>query len=439
MLLAVPFVVYAAFAAWRSELHLELVLLALIAVVLNCTGRRARELFVGLAPLGLIGLVYDAMRPRLTRALDPSRVHVCDVRDLEARFFGLEDGGGRITLHDWFLVHHSTPLDLLCAFPYATFLLMSVVCVIYLHVVDRPAMSRFAWAFFLVNIAGFVTYRLLPAAPPWYFHANGCAVDLSARASEGPALARVDALLGTTFFREMYARASSVYGAIPSLHCAYPLIVVIEGWRSFGTKLRCAAVGYWMLMVFSAVYLDHHWVIDAITGSVYALTAVAIVRVASRERLRARLLRRFAYVVSVWFGCGLSPIAPGTIGSLGALPIYFVVRGGGPIAIACAALVMIGVGVWASGIVATRLSAKDPQIIVIDEVAGTLVALAIAPPSFAGVASAFALFRLFDIAKPFPARRAEKLPGGWGIMADDVVAGVQAAAVIALLRGARVI
>jgi phosphatidylglycerophosphatase A len=143
---------------------------------------------------------------------------------------------------------------------------------------------------------------------------------------------------------------------------------------------------------------------------------------------------RVAYILAIWFGCGLSPIAPGTVGSLGALPLYYAVRSYGTVGVLGAALVTAVIGTWAAGIVADRLNAKDPQIVVVDEVTGVLITLAAAPPGVMGVVTAFALFRLFDMTKPFPARQAERLPGGFGIVVDDVVAGIQGAVVMLLLR-----
>ena len=67
---------------------------------------------------------------------------------------------------------------------------------------------------------------------------------------------------------------------MPSLHCAYPLLVVIEGWRSFKPWMRVGSVAFWLAMVFSAVYLDHHWVIDAVVGAAYAVIVTAVVRAA---------------------------------------------------------------------------------------------------------------------------------------------------------------
>jgi phosphatidylglycerophosphatase A len=92
------------------------------------------------------------------------------------------------------------------------------------------------------------------------------------------------------------------------------------------------------------------------------------------------------------------------------------------------------VGLWASGLVEKRLGTKDPQIVCIDEVAGVLVTWLAAPPTWAGLAVGFVVFRILDQWKPWPARHAEKLAGGPGVMLDDVVAGAWGAAVVLGLR-----
>ena len=274
----VPFLLYAIVCVARGDLRAEHVGAFLLVVVLAYTSPRTKSVLVAVYPIGLVGLLYDGMRPLQNLGLTPERVHVCDVRALEARLFGFSVDGVTYTVHDWFRVHHWPALDLLCAFPYATFILVSFACAVFLALRDRAAMKRFAWAFFAMNVAGFATYHLLPAAPPWYFHAHGCTVDLATRASEGPVLMRVDAMLGVPYFHAMYSKASSVFGALPSLHCAYPLLVVLEGWRSFGPRLRAASVTYWLLMVFASMYLDHHWLIDGILGSTYAVVASVVLR-----------------------------------------------------------------------------------------------------------------------------------------------------------------
>jgi hypothetical protein len=277
-LMIAPFALYAAYAAGRGELRVDHVLLLGAVVGLTLVGPRARGLLDGLYPFGLVALLYDGMRPFQRVGLTESRIALCGLRDVESKLFGWDSAGQHFTLHDFFRQHHTAALDLFCALPYATFILWSVVGAIILYRRDRPAMQRFAWGWLLLNVVGFATYHLLPAAPPWYFHAHGCHVDLTTPATEGPVLARVDAMLGVPFFHGMYGRASSVFGALPSLHCAYPLLLVIEGWRSFGRPLRVFAVGYWLAMVFSAVYLDHHWVLDAVLGAAYAVAVSALLR-----------------------------------------------------------------------------------------------------------------------------------------------------------------
>ena len=80
-----------------------------------------------------------------------------------------------------------------------------------------------------------------------------------------------------------------------------------------------------------------------------------------------------AHLVAVWFGCGHLPVAPGTWGTLGAIPLYLVLRPHGPLAVAAAAAMVTVVGIWAAGRVERRLGGKDPQIVCVDEVAGVLI------------------------------------------------------------------
>ena len=143
---------------------------------------------------------------------------------------------------------------------------------------------------------------------------------------------------------------------------------------------------------------------------------------------------RFAILLATWFGCGLAPKAPGTVGSLSAALIAVVLQEYAGFVwwhyLVLAALMLLP-AVWSAGATASALSLKDPQIVVIDEVLGQWIAFAGAreftPVSYL---AAFALFRLFDIWKPWPVRQLESLPSGWGINADDLMAGVYAALVL---------
>jgi phosphatidylglycerophosphatase A len=136
--------------------------------------------------------------------------------------------------------------------------------------------------------------------------------------------------------------------------------------------------------------------------------------------------RTLAYVLATWFGCGLVPLAPGTAGTLGAIPLYLVIRPGGPLVVLLVAAGHALVGGWDTG-------QDDPQVVVIDEVVGVLVTLAASTQTWTSVVIGFVLFRIFDQWKPWPARALESLPGGLGVVMDDVAAGIWGAAVLVLV------
>ena len=146
--------------------------------------------------------------------------------------------------------------------------------------------------------------------------------------------------------------------------------------------------------------------------------------------------RRAARVVATWFGCGYSPVAPGTVGSFGAIPVHLALRVLHPGLHAAIVVAVTLVGIWASEDVADQEKKKDPQLVVIDEVAGALIAMGLVRGrGLATEIAALAFFRLFDITKPGPVGRAEKAePAGLGIMLDDVVAGLMAGLVARVLR-----
>jgi phosphatidylglycerophosphatase A len=139
-----------------------------------------------------------------------------------------------------------------------------------------------------------------------------------------------------------------------------------------------------------------------------------------------------AMLIATWFGAGLLPRAPGTWGSLAALPFAWLIAwAAGPPGLVAAALVLFPIGCWAAAATARRLGIHDPAIIVIDEVAGQWLTLAAAPFDPLAYAAGFVLFRFFDVLKPWPVSWADRrIGGGLGIMLDDVLAAVYAALVL---------
>jgi phosphatidylglycerophosphatase A len=138
-----------------------------------------------------------------------------------------------------------------------------------------------------------------------------------------------------------------------------------------------------------------------------------------------------ARAVATLFGIGRLKPAPGSWGSLAVLPAALL----GPVACAALAVVVTLAGWVAVRAVLAEGGEQDPGWIVVDEAAGMLLALAAAPAGWIGAVAAFALFRAFDIGKPWPVSWADGLPGATGVMLDDVIAGAMAGAVLLLAGG----
>ena len=149
------------------------------------------------------------------------------------------------------------------------------------------------------------------------------------------------------------------------------------------------------------------------------------------------MLNSLGRLVGLGFGSGLSPVAPGTAGSLAAVVIYYLLSlvAGSSAPYVLAGLIVAGIplGIWATGLLTTEAD-SDPGRAVWDEFVGMWITCLLLPATILWLAAAFFAFRFFDIAKPWPARRLESWPGGLGIMADDVVAGIYGAVLLLIIH-----
>ncbi len=136
-------------------------------------------------------------------------------------------------------------------------------------------------------------------------------------------------------------------------------------------------------------------------------------------------MRRLCAFIATIFCLGYAPIGPGTIGSLSAVFFYYFIKDNFLI-LGISIIFSIVLGLLTAGRAARHFGEEDPRRIIIDEFSGMLVSLFLLPSGIAYVSSAFLLFRFFDIVKPYPIRRLERLGGGLGIMADDIIAGLYA-------------
>lgn len=151
-------------------------------------------------------------------------------------------------------------------------------------------------------------------------------------------------------------------------------------------------------------------------------------------RMGHGVFEKFVKIVAVGFGSGLSPLAPGTVGTLVGIPLFLLFATFSRPLYLLSVTALFFLAVFVSQEAEKLFRERDPSRVVIDEVVGFLVTMFLVAPTTAHILLGFLLFRLFDITKPFPIRACERrLPGGYGIVGDDVVAGVYANVVLQLI------
>lgn len=271
---------YAFLISILGELNLDHFSAWVPMLILYYGGPKTRPLFKFFMPLFLTGIVYDSQRYYADLIRGP--IHVKEPYDFDLYFFGILEEGQRITPARWFQIHNHPILDLITGFFYIAFVPLFVLIAAYFQfgigktgtakcsaafVKDNAAQTM--WAFFFLNVVGFSTYYWYAASPPWYADIYGfgpARIDVPANVA---GCARFDQLLGTHIFDSWYGRAADVHGAIPSLHIAYPLVAFYYAVK-FGSA-RVFSFLFYVAMCFSAVYLNQHYVLDVIIGSIYAL------------------------------------------------------------------------------------------------------------------------------------------------------------------------
>jgi len=136
-------------------------------------------------------------------------------------------------------------------------------------------------------------------------------------------------------------------------------------------------------------------------------------------------MRRLGLFIATCGYLGYVPVAPGTFGSAAGLAVFLAVRSTGSVAVELSVIVVLfAVGVWSGTMAEHHFGGIDPAPVVMDEVVGMLITLALLPVNMTGALVGFLLFRLLDVVKPWPSARFEFLPGGLGVMADDGMAAI---------------
>jgi membrane-associated phospholipid phosphatase len=203
-------------------------------------------------------------------------VHIESLYNAEKNLFGFNESGVRVTPNEYFAHHTSTTQDLLSGFFYLCWVPVPLIFAGYLFFTKRrEQFMYFALTFLFVNLIGFFGYYIYPAAPPWYVQLYG--FNFNAHTPGNTAgLHRFDDLVGAGIFSGLYAKSSNVFAAMPSLHSAYPLIVLYYGLKNklgwINLFFALVVVGIW----YAAVYSSHHYILDVIGGVICAVLGIFI-------------------------------------------------------------------------------------------------------------------------------------------------------------------
>lgn len=234
----------------------------------------SRKLMGALVIFLIYGVLYDGMK------IAPNDSFGCiDIEGLyrlEQQLFGIGAHGASLTPNEYFAQHNTPLLDLVAGLFYVNWISVPLGFAVYLFAVNKRRYLDYALVFLLVNLLGFIAYYVHPAAPPWYVAQHGFTYLRGVHGSAAE-LVRFDRLLGFDIFQSIYTRNSNVFAAVPSLHAAYPVVVLFYAARQLERKYRTTYYFVFMIGIwFAAVYSGHHYVVDVLLGIVWAVAGIVL-------------------------------------------------------------------------------------------------------------------------------------------------------------------
>jgi inositol phosphorylceramide synthase catalytic subunit len=256
---------------------------AVVGLILVCffAHAKSRHFILSFMPFVLFALLYDLLR--IIPKSWAGTIHIRELVVADQKIFEWLGFGPNFLPTDFFHNNHHIVLDLLCAGAYSLHILIPIGFGLILWKRKSNLLTLYCWGFFFMNIMAFATYVLYPAAPPWYVTLHGFENLGWDTIGHAAGLMRVDAWLGTPYFQNTYERGSWVFGAVPSMHAGFPVLVALFARRTLGNG-RYFFYGFMVLVNFAAVYLEHHYVIDLILGWGYATITYGLLRIAGETK-----------------------------------------------------------------------------------------------------------------------------------------------------------
>ena len=264
-------IAYLLLSTWVVGFKSDQVVLLVIFNVLFYASVITRKFIVGFSVFIVYWIIFDYMKafPNYT----VSTVHMADLYNFEKHLFGINYNGHLLTPNEYWKIKATTPLDIIAGIFYICWIPVPLSFAAFLFFKNRREFLSFALTFLVVNLLGFVVYYSYPAAPPWYIQEHGFIFHAATPGNTG-GLARFDHYFNVHIFQSIYEKGSNVFAAMPSLHSAYPVIVIYYGLKNrlgfINIILATVMVGIWL----TAIYTSHHYILDVLAGICVAVAGI---------------------------------------------------------------------------------------------------------------------------------------------------------------------
>jgi len=271
LLIAVISAIYLAVSAIFIGFKVEQLVLVCLFWIMYLASAPSRKIILGFSVFIAYWVIFDYMK--LLPNYDVNNVHIKDLYDHEKNLFGVNYRGVVLTPHELFEKYQNPAFDLMSGLFYLCWVPVPIFLAAYLFYKNRMEFLKFSLTFLWINLIGFVIYYIYPAAPPWYIENYGT-IFKAATPGNTAGLARFDMLVGVRIFHSLYSQSSNVFAAMPSLHSAYPLLVLYYGLKN---KLGLVNILFGIIMIgiwLSAIYTGHHYLLDVIAGIIVCIIGI---------------------------------------------------------------------------------------------------------------------------------------------------------------------
>lgn len=264
-------VAYVLLSSWIVGFKSDQVVLVIIFNTLFYASSISRKFIVGFSIFIVYWIIFDYMKAIPNYTI--TSVHIADLYNFEKKLFGINYNGHLLTPNEYWKLNATTSLDVIAGLFYICWIPVPLGFAAYLFFKNRREFLSFALTFLIVNLLGFVVYYTFPAAPPWYIQEHGFIFHSATPGNTG-GLARFDKYFNVHIFQSIYQKGSNVFAAMPSLHSAYPVIVIYYGLKNrlgyINLVLITVMVGIWL----TAIYSSHHYILDVMAGIICAIIGI---------------------------------------------------------------------------------------------------------------------------------------------------------------------